>query len=136
MNDTEQQPQRHHGTDLKFIAGFFIGGLVGALTIFFLGTKEGKKAGKLLRQKGEDVVDELEDKVEELERKGKDLVKQGEEIKEQVIEKLEDKKEELTETATKKLDSALAHIEELQEHGRDTTASIRKRLFNNLPKRR
>ena len=52
-----------------------------------------------------------------------------------VIEKLEDTKEELTETATKKLDSALAHIEELQEHGRETTASIRKRLFKNLPKR-
>lgn len=134
MHDTEHE-HRHHGTDFKFLIGFFIGGLVGALTIFFLGTKEGKKAGKLLRQKGADVVDELEDKVEELEKKGKDLVKQGEEIKEQVIEKLEDKKEELTETATKKLDSALAHIEELQEHGRDTTASIRKRLFKNLPKK-
>jgi len=127
--------EERHGTDIKFLAGFFIGGLIGALTIFFLGTKEGKKAGKLLQKKGEDVLGELEDQVEELEQKGKDLLKHGEEIKEQVIEKIEDKTEEFSETATRKLDSALAHIEEIQEHGRETTASIRKRLFKNLPKR-
>lgn len=116
--------EEHHGTDIKFLAGFFIGGLIGALTIFFLGTKEGKKAGKLLQQKGEDVLGELEDQVEELEQKGRDIV-----------EKLEENKDDLTEKATQKLDSALAHIEELQEHGRETTASIRKRLFKNLPKK-
>ncbi|MCX6791520.1 MAG: YtxH domain-containing protein [Candidatus Gottesmanbacteria bacterium] len=131
MSDNNQS----HGTDIKFLAGFFIGGLIGALTIFFLGTKEGKKAGKLLQQKGEDVLGELEDQVEELEQKGKDLLKHGEEIKEQVLEKIEDKSEEFTETASRKLDSALAHIEEIQEHGRETTASIRKRLFKNLPKK-
>ena len=109
MNENSQS---HHGTDIKFLAGFFIGGLVGALTIFFLGTKEGKKAGKFLQQKGENVLGELEDQVEELEQKGKDLLKHGEEIKEQVMEKIEDKSEELSETATRKLDSALAHIEE------------------------
>lgn len=127
--------EQHHGTDIKFLAGFFIGGLLGALIIFFLGTKEGKKAGKMLQQKGEDVVDELEEKVEELEKKGKELVRHGEAVKEQVLEKLEDSKEELSELATKKLDSALAHIETIQEHGVETTASIRKRLFKNLPKK-
>lgn len=127
--------EERHGTDVKFLAGFFIGGLIGALTIFFLGTKEGKKAGNFLRQKGKDVVGELEEQVEELEQKGKELLKHGEEIKEQVIEKIEEKSEELTETASKKLDSALAHIEEIQEHGMETTASIRKRLFKNLPKK-
>lgn len=124
-----------HGTDIKFLAGFFIGGLLGAATIFFVGTKEGKKAAKMLRSKGEEVMGELEDQVEELEQKGKELVKQGEDIKEQVMEKLEDKSEELSETATKKLDSALAHIEELQEQGLGTTTSLRKRLFKNLPKK-
>jgi gas vesicle protein len=127
--------EEHHGADVKFLAGFFIGGLVGALTIFFLGTKEGKKAKILLEKRGKDVVDDLEDEIEVLEQKGKELAKHGEEVKEQVIEKLEDKSEELSELATKKLDSALAHIEEIQEHGRETTASIRKRLFKNLPKK-
>ena len=125
----------HHGTDVKFLAGFFIGGLIGALTIFFLGTKEGKKAKVLLEKRGKDVIDDLENEIEVLEQKGKELARHGEDVKEQVIEKLEDKTEELSESATKKLDSALAHIEEIQEHGRETTASIRKRLFKNLPKK-
>ena len=125
----------HHGTDVKFLSGFFIGGLIGALTIFFLGTKEGKKAKVLLEKRGKDVIDDLENEIEVLEQKGKELARHGEDVKEQVIEKLEDTTEELSESATKKLDSALAHIEEIQEHGRETTASIRKRLFKNLPKK-
>lgn len=126
--------EEHHGPDIKFLAGFFIGGLIGALIIFFIGTKEGKKAKIFLEKKGKDVLDDLEDEIEVLEQKGKELAKHGEVVKDQVIEKLEEKSEELTESATRKLDSALAHIEEIQEHGRETTASIRKRLFKNLPK--
>lgn len=124
-----------HG-DFKFILGLFLGGLVGALVIFFLGTKEGKKAGKLLQEKGKDALGDLHDQIDELEQKGKELVKQGEEIKDQVIETLEEKKEEFSSTATEKLDTALAHIEQIQVHGLDTTAELRKRLFKNVPKKR
>ena len=124
-----------HRGEGKFLFGFFIGGLIGALVIFFLGTKEGQKTGKLLKRKGEDVLDDVQEKIEELEQRGKELVKQGEAIKEQVLENLEEKKEAVTETAVEKIDTALAHIEELQEHGRQTTASLRKRLFKNLPKK-
>ncbi len=100
----------HKGGDLKFFIGLFIGGLVGACVIFFLGTKEGKKATKLLEEKGEEIKDSVKDKLVET-------------------------KEVLTESATEKLDSALAHIEELQKHGRETTAELRKTLFKNLPKK-
>ncbi len=119
----------------RFLLGFFIGGLIGALTIFFLGTKEGQRTGKLIKRKGEDMLDDMQEKIEDLEDRGKELAKQGEAIKEQVLENLEEKKEAVTETAAEKIDSALAHIEELQEHGRQTTASLRKRLFKNLPKK-
>ncbi len=119
----------------RFILGFFMGGLIGALVIFFLGTKEGQKTGKMLKRKGEDMLDDVQDKIEELEERGKDLAKQGEEIKEQVLENLEEKKDTVTHATAEKLDTALAHIEELQEHGRQTTASLRKRLFKNLPKK-
>ncbi|MFZ5845218.1 MAG: hypothetical protein ACOY0S_01995 [Patescibacteria group bacterium] len=121
--------------DGKFWFGFFLGGLIGALIIFFLGTKEGKKAGKLIEKKGQDLLEGLQDKVEELEEKGRELAARGEDLKEQVIEEFIEKKEELTEAAAEKLDSALAHIEALQEHGRQTTASLRKKLFKNLPKK-
>lgn len=122
----------HH--DAKFWFGFFIGGLLGALVLFFLGTKEGKKTGKLLERKTKDYIDDLEEKLGELEDKGKDLVQKGEALKEEVLERVEDKKEQLTQDMTEKLDSALAHIEELQEKGRVTTATLRKRLFKNIPK--
>ena len=74
-----------NNNDGKFLFGFFIGGLIGALVIFFLGTKEGKKTSKLLEDKGRDVLDELEERLEELQNKGKELVRQGEEMKEKVI---------------------------------------------------
>ncbi|MBI5449190.1 YtxH domain-containing protein [Candidatus Gottesmanbacteria bacterium] len=122
-------------TDGKFLLGFFIGGLIGALTIFFLGTKEGKKTGKLIREKGEDIIDDVQEKIGELENKGKELVREGESIKEKMLDSLEDKKDEITGNAAEKLESALAHIEALQEHGRQTTANLRKRIFKNLPKK-
>ncbi len=66
---------------------------------------------------------------------GKKVVHEGEEVKEEIVEKLENKKEELTNSTTEKLDTALAHIEALQEHGRDVTEKLRKRLFKNIPKK-
>lgn len=128
MSDLERK-------DGKFLLGFFVGGLLGALIIFFLGTKEGKKAGKILEDRSRNLLSELEDKLTEFEKKGKDLVREGEQLKEQVVEQLEERREEFTHETTKKLDTALAHIEALQEHGRETTSSLRKRLFKNIPKK-
>jgi gas vesicle protein len=104
--------------------GFFLGGLLGAFVIFFLGTKEGKKAGKLLERKGRDVLDDLEEKLVDIEKKSKE-----------VVEAIAENKEDISENVTEKLDSALAHIEEIQERGRETTAGLRKKLFKNLPKK-
>lgn len=112
----------------KFWLGFFIGGLIGAIVIVFMGTKEGKKTGKLLEEKGKDALDLLQEKLAELEQKGKEL-------EEQVIEKLEDTKEVLAEKTSEKLDETLSHIEAIQERGRETTANLRHRLFKNLPKK-
>ena len=125
----------HQNADGKFLFGFFIGGLLGALVIFFLGTKEGKKAGRDLERKGKDILDELEDRLDELQTKGKDLVRQGEKIKEHMMDTIEDKKEEMSESAVERIDTALAHLEELQQQGAETTATLRKR-FKNLPKRK
>ncbi|MBI3342529.1 YtxH domain-containing protein [Candidatus Gottesmanbacteria bacterium] len=125
--------ERH---DNRFWFGFFIGGLLGAILLFFMGTKEGKKTGKLLEDKGRDLLDELEEKLEEMEKRGKELVKQGEELKEQVVSEIKEKKEDLGDAAAEKLDTALAHIEKLQEQSVETTKHIRQRFFKNTPKRR
>jgi gas vesicle protein len=132
MNNASQE----HGPDAKFLLGFFFGGILGAIIIFLVGTKEGKKTTKILEKKGKDFVDDLEDRLVDLEKQGQELAKKSEEIKEQVVETLEEKKETITTEASSKLDNALAHIEALQEHGRETTASLRKRLFKNAPKHR
>jgi gas vesicle protein len=119
----------------RFMLGFFLGGLLGALVIFFLGTKEGKKAGKLIGHRSKDILDDLEEKLEDLEKKGKEIVKQGEALKDDVVESIAENKSEITQEVTERLDSALAHIEEIQERGRDTTAGLRKKIFKNIPKK-
>lgn len=124
-----------HQRDLKFLFGFFIGGFLGALTLFFLGTKEGENTRKLLEDKGGDLFGELKTRIAELEMQGKELVAKGESIKDELITQIEEKGEALTEEASEKLDTTLAHIEALQEHGRETTSNLRKQLFKNIPKR-
>lgn len=124
-----------HDHNGKFIFGFFLGGLIGALVIFFLGTKEGKKLEKKLELKGKDVLDELEEKLEEMEASGKELVKKGEAIKERVMDTLEEKKDEMSEATVEKIGSALEHIEKIQHQGAETTATLRKR-FTNIPKKK
>lgn len=115
--------------------GFFIGGLLGALVLFFLGTKDGKKTKKLLEERGKKFFEEMGDKLGDYEEKGKELIAEGEELKEEVLEQIAEKKEDVTADVSKKLDTALAHIEAMQERGRETTAQLRKRLFKNLPKK-
>lgn len=125
----------HRGPDIKFILGFFLGGIIGAITIFLIGTKEGKKTTKILQQRGSDFVDELQDKLNDLEEQGKELIKKGEALKEKVAEQIQEKKDEMSTETAKRVDSALSHIEDLQERGRQTTANIRKKLFKNIPKK-
>lgn len=124
--------ERH---DNRFWFGFFIGGLIGAAIIVFLGTKEGKKIEKLLEKKGKEALDDLGDKVEDLKEKGEELVQKGEILKDQVVEQIIEKKEELTEVATEKLDETLSHIESIQQQGLQNTQKLR-RAFKNLPKKK
>ncbi len=106
----------HGEVNGKFIAGFFLGGLLGAILLFFLGTKEGKKTRKIMEQKG------------------RDLAVRGEEIKDQIVEKLDEKKEDIVDQVVEKFDEALSEIEVLQEKSMKTTTNLR-RMFKNLPKK-
>lgn len=121
--------------DNKFMIGFFVGGLIGAGLMFFMGTKEGKKVEKMIEKKGKETLGDLEDEIDDLKEKGKELMKKSEVIKDQMLEQLEDKKEDLTVEATKRIDTALAGAEEIQEKGLSATANLRKHLFRNLPKK-
>jgi gas vesicle protein len=126
---------KHHGhEDNRFWFGFFLGGLIGAIILFFAGTREGKKAGKMIHEKGEDLIGDIQDRLEDLKKKGKEMADEGEAFKTDIVEQLEDKKGDLTKEVTAKIDSALEHIEKVQEQGRVATENIRK-MFKNVPKK-
>lgn len=54
----------------NFLAGFFLGGILGAILLFLWGTKEGKNITKLLAEKGELLEEDIEKKIFEFEDKG------------------------------------------------------------------
>lgn len=130
--------QNNHD-DGKFWFGFFIGGLLGAIVLFFIGTKEGRKISKDLHRRGldwgQDIKDELEERLDMLRDKGRELANQGEDIKQQLSEKIDQTGSDINKDLLSKLDSTLSHIEVIQERGRQATADIRKKLFKNAPKK-
>lgn len=133
-NDEKPQIHIHSNQDASFWFGLFLGGLIGGILIYLLGTKEGRKLSEELQGKGEGWLAEIEKKLLELEKHGGSLVEKGQELKEQILDKAESTKEHLSDEAVAKVDKALEHIEKLQERGRNTTSAIRKRLFKNTPK--
>lgn len=106
-----------------FIKGLFWGILVAIGLLIFLETERGQKLKKQLKDKGGDWLDCLPDLIDRIEEKGEELVKEAGKIEKE----LKDKKEEAN--------TSLAHIENLQEHGREITSKIKSRLFRNLPKK-
>ena len=151
----ETRETHHH--DNQFWIGLFLGGLLGALLILFLGTEKGKKLAKKLQEEGLDFLDDAKEsfdekkeaighqvvmQVEELKEKGADLLEEGRELldegktlEEELAKKVIDKKNEVTQEVVAEADAALAHIEKLQERGRQTTQDLRRRLFKNIPKK-
>ena len=126
--------------DKGFLKGLVIGGLIGTGLYFLFGTEKGKKIQKELKEKGKEAAEKIEGLLDELEEKGEDLEKKVEEVKKQIQERIEDTGEITKEQIGEKLDSTLDKIEQLQERGRQTTASIhadlkKRLLFKNLPKR-
>lgn len=114
----------NRGQNFGFWFGLFLGGLLGALTIFFLGTKEGKKTAKRLLEKGEEVFGEIEQELGELQEKGKELVKKTEEVKEKIKEKVEGKKEGVETAVAERADAALNKMEEVQKQALATTQEV------------
>lgn len=121
--------------DNRFMFGFFLGGLIGAVVLFLVGTKEGKKTGKLLEEKSRRFFDALKDTAQDVQEQSREMLSETIISTDHLLETVSEKKEDLSEHVANKLDSALAHIEAIQERGRENTTVLRKRLFKNIPKR-
>lgn len=107
----EEQPNRHH----NFFTGLVLGALAGAGLYYFLtSTKEGKKIKQQLREKSEDVLDNLVDLVADIELKGQEFKEKAKLVQNQLEQKAKSIEGEVTEEAK----SQLARIKELRERGR------------------
>ena len=68
----------------NFLPGFILGGILGALIIFILGTKEGKKLLEKLVDHVENSGGDFEKKIGKIQEKGEELLEEAKDIKEKV----------------------------------------------------
>ena len=131
----------------SFWVGLMIGGFVSLGLIILLGSERGKKLLQKFQDEGiesllGDAKDEVEEKVEILKEKGAELAEKGQEfldqsknIQKEVVDTVTEAKADAAEIIAEKVDETLSHIEAIQEHGRQSTADLRRQLFKNIPKK-
>lgn len=112
-----------------FFVGLFLGGLLGAIVVFLLGTKKGKKILEDALEKVEEYEEGLEDHVATMQEKSEDLLHKVQQVKDAVIEQLETKKEMVSDEVASKIDTALAKIERVQQQGMALTEEVHKKFF-------
>lgn len=118
-----------------FFKGFFWGVILAIAGLIFLETEQGQKLKKRLKEKGGDLFDQLPDLLDRLEKRSEELVEEAGKIEGELKEKTASIGESLTKEVERELDSSLAHIEALQEHGREITVGIKRHLFKNIPRK-
>ena len=57
-----------------FLLGFFLGGFLGAVVLFFLGTKKGRQLTQVILEKAELFEENIEEKIDNLQPNGRPLV--------------------------------------------------------------
>lgn len=132
-----QEQQNGKGS---FWLGLMIGGLVSVGLLVLLGSERGKKLLQKFQDEGiesllGDAKDEVAEKVEQLKGKGEELLEQSNDLQKEVVDTVTEAKADISEAVAEKVDETLSHIEAIQEHGRQSTAELRKRLFKNIPKK-
>lgn len=95
-----------------FWIGLLIGGLLIAVLLFLMTTKEGKKIAEKLIERIENLADDLENNVDEVKDKAMEI------------------KEEMSQKGLEKLETALTKLEEVQEQASETTRNLRHRFFS------
>jgi len=81
----------------KFLAGFLVGGAIGAVAGILLAPKSGEETRQMLADGAKDMLDKADETVKQIQSKADDVVsdmqKKGEEIKEKLQDLLNKQKE-------------------------------------------
>ncbi len=120
-------------TQLSF--GFLLGSLMGAAAVLFFRTREGKKVGRLIAEKGKYFIHQLLDVFSELENQAQYHIDTVQKAEEQANNLIQSVRRDQSDEQWSDIRSTPKHIEELQKRGRITTEKLRKTLFRNVPKR-
>ena len=113
----------------NFWFGFFLGGLFGAIAIFIMGTKEGKKLMERLTEDAEEYEEDLEQKVAKLQIKGEDFLNEANSVKEKITKEVKTGKKSITNAVADKMDQALTKIENIQKKGVELTRDVHHNYF-------
>ncbi len=122
----------HHKNN--FWEGVAAGAILGVAVYVFLGSDEGKKLTKDFRKKAAPYLEDLAEVLEEWRDQSESLLEKAEAVKDTLEERLEETKNQVVPAVAAKLEGSLSHIEQLQERGREATATIRKKFFKNIKK--
>lgn len=116
-------------TPNNFWSGFLLGGVIAGASVFFLGTKGGKKLLEDLVEHIEEHDGGLADTVDTLKEKSVALLEKTQEVKDAVIEQLEAKKDEVSESVVSHIDQTLSSIEDVQKQGIALTEEVHHKYF-------
>ena len=80
----------------KFLAGFIVGGAVGALAGLLLAPKSGEETREMIAQKSSEIYGKTEDSINEIKEKAEDVVEDLQKKGDEIIAKIQGilKKEE------------------------------------------
>lgn len=96
--------------DGSFFLGIILGGVIGGIIIFILGTKEGKKLLEKVIDHVENPGDDLEKEIGKLESKGRQFLKDASDIS----KKIKTGNETISQIISSKIDSALKRGENIR----------------------
>ncbi len=104
----------NNGSGGNFFRGLMTGAILGAVAVWFLNqTEKGKEIKKEIKEKGNDVLENLDDLVQNLEEKGEEFKKKVVQVKKEFEEKAKDFRQDIIEEGK----VGLERIEELEEKG-------------------
>ncbi|MBI4034800.1 MAG: YtxH domain-containing protein [Candidatus Chisholmbacteria bacterium] len=100
-----------------YLNGLVTGMILGAVTVFLMGTEQGRKLSKKLRYGGKRAIEELEEALGEIEDKKVAMAEKATHVAEEWGERVEEVKEDVAAM----VEPELNYIDRLREQGRVAT---------------